>query len=311
MNRRNVSLAHYLFARLRQLGVGSVHGVPGDYTLRALDELKPAGFRWIGNCNELNAAYAADGYARIKKIGAVFTTYGVGELSALNAIAGSCAEQIPVVSSVCEPSRAAYQKGLPVHRSLGNGRDLRGFADIYKHFTVAQASLFKSVNVPAQIDETLTACVKESRPGYVEIPCGMVGAQLPSGSLDTPLDLTLANPSDLENNVAKSILERMRNAKQPYILVDGLVGPDDVKDEVNQFARLIGFPVFSLTHEGDIIDGTLEDYHGVHVGPYGSLGFRSYFEKSDLALLFGPLVTWSASPQKGHHDFISRKGDPD
>lgn len=38
----------------------------------------------IGNVNELNAAYAADGYARINGIAAICTTFGVGELSALN-----------------------------------------------------------------------------------------------------------------------------------------------------------------------------------------------------------------------------------
>lgn len=72
-------------------------GVPGDYTLRALDSLEPSGLRWIGNCNELNAGYAADGYGRIRGLAALFTTYGVGELSALNAVAGSYAEYSPVV----------------------------------------------------------------------------------------------------------------------------------------------------------------------------------------------------------------------
>lgn len=95
---KTVTLGHYLFTRLRQLGVGSVHGVPGDYFLRALDLLKPAGLRWIGSCNELNAGYAADGYARVKGVSALMTTYGVGELSALNAVAGSFAEYAPVVS---------------------------------------------------------------------------------------------------------------------------------------------------------------------------------------------------------------------
>lgn len=71
--------------------------MPGDYTLRALDALKPAGLRWIGNCNELNAGYAADGYGKVKGISALCTTYGVGELSALNAVAGSYAEYSPVV----------------------------------------------------------------------------------------------------------------------------------------------------------------------------------------------------------------------
>ena len=40
--------------------------------------------------NELNAAYAADGYARVKErsLGVIITTFGVGELSAMNGIAG-------------------------------------------------------------------------------------------------------------------------------------------------------------------------------------------------------------------------------
>ena len=75
-----ITLTRYLFTRLRQVGVGSVHGVPGDFTLRALDHVPPSGLKWIGNANELNAAYAADGYARVKGISALFTTYGVGKL---------------------------------------------------------------------------------------------------------------------------------------------------------------------------------------------------------------------------------------
>ena len=45
-------LAEYLFERLRQLGVGSIHGVPGDYNLTLLDFVEPAGLHWVGNCNE-------------------------------------------------------------------------------------------------------------------------------------------------------------------------------------------------------------------------------------------------------------------
>lgn len=107
---KSVPLAQYLFTRLRQLGVGHVHGVPGDYFLRALDLLPPSGLRWIGNCNELNAGYAADGYAKIKGISALMTTYGVGELSALNAVAGSYAEYAPVV---CKPQCSPYSPIRP------------------------------------------------------------------------------------------------------------------------------------------------------------------------------------------------------
>lgn len=110
-----ITLADYLFVRLHQLGLRSLHGVPGDYNLVALDYvgksgrilraiacqssqlIKGLGLTWVGNCNELNAGYAADGYARVNGIGAVFTVIGVGELSAINACAGSYAENVPVV----------------------------------------------------------------------------------------------------------------------------------------------------------------------------------------------------------------------
>jgi hypothetical protein len=39
---------------------------------------------WVGNCNELNAAYAADGYARLNGISGLIVTNGVGALSAIN-----------------------------------------------------------------------------------------------------------------------------------------------------------------------------------------------------------------------------------
>lgn len=50
-----VEIATYLFTRLQQCGIRSVHGVPGDYNLGALDLLERTGLHWVGNCNELNA----------------------------------------------------------------------------------------------------------------------------------------------------------------------------------------------------------------------------------------------------------------
>ncbi|KAH6953988.1 hypothetical protein BKA56DRAFT_604309 [Ilyonectria sp. MPI-CAGE-AT-0026] len=49
-----IKAAEYLFQRLRQLGIDSIHGVPGDYNLTILDIVQPSGLRWVGNANELN-----------------------------------------------------------------------------------------------------------------------------------------------------------------------------------------------------------------------------------------------------------------
>lgn len=94
---KSISLAGYLFTRIRQLGARSVHGVPSDYNMTVLDAIKPTGLHFVGNSNELNAGYAADGYARVKGVGALCTGFGVGELSAINAVGGAYAERAPVV----------------------------------------------------------------------------------------------------------------------------------------------------------------------------------------------------------------------
>jgi TPP-dependent 2-oxoacid decarboxylase len=100
------TVADYLVSRLAELGVTEFFGVPGDFNFNIVSAVEASNqAQWIGCCNELNAGYAADGYARIKGVGAAVTTMGVGELSAVNAIAGAYAEFVPVFKIVGTPAR--------------------------------------------------------------------------------------------------------------------------------------------------------------------------------------------------------------
>lgn len=93
-----MKIGEYLLKRLKDYGITEVFGVPGDYNLGLLNVASAEeGIRWIGNCNELNPSYSVDGYARAKGMGAIITTMGVGELSALNGVAGSYAEDVPII----------------------------------------------------------------------------------------------------------------------------------------------------------------------------------------------------------------------
>jgi pyruvate decarboxylase len=56
-----IDVAEYLFTRLRQIGVKSIHGLPGDYNLVALDYVEKTGLKWVGNVNELNAGKCSTG----------------------------------------------------------------------------------------------------------------------------------------------------------------------------------------------------------------------------------------------------------
>jgi pyruvate decarboxylase len=75
--------------------------------------------KWRGNPNELVAAYAADGYARINGAAAFVTTYGPGELSAYCGMAGQYTEFVPVAHIVGYPGVSAQKAHLTMHHTLG------------------------------------------------------------------------------------------------------------------------------------------------------------------------------------------------
>ncbi|EDO15117.1 hypothetical protein Kpol_1046p9, partial [Vanderwaltozyma polyspora DSM 70294] len=100
----SITVAEYLFHRLKQMDIRTIFGLPGEFNMPLIDKLyKIPSLRWAGNANELNAAYAADGYARLKRLGCLITTFGVGELSALNGIAGSFSEHLGILHVVRMP----------------------------------------------------------------------------------------------------------------------------------------------------------------------------------------------------------------
>src|SRR5258708_5081929 len=92
------TVGNYLATRFEQMGLKHYFMVPGDYNLVLLDQLLwNKHVQQIGCCNELNAAYAAEGYARVNGAGAVVVTFNVGAFSALNGVAGAYAESLPVI----------------------------------------------------------------------------------------------------------------------------------------------------------------------------------------------------------------------
>ena len=284
-----IDLAEYLFTRLHQLGIRAVHGVPGDYNLTALDYIPRAGLDWVSNCNELNAGYAADGYARVKGISAIITAFGVGELSAINAIGGAYAEMAPVVHIVGTPATNLQNNRLVLHHSLGDG-NFRLFADMYAKLTVAQANLTEAEKAPAMIDHALRECILQSRPVYIELPTNMVTARVPSSPLSQPIDISIeANDEGFEDDEVDLILSKIYASKQPFIMVDGFTGRYGVTEEANELVQVTGFPTSTTPFGKGIVNETFSNFHGVYAGIAGQTVYMPWVQACDLVLRFGPL----------------------
>ena len=214
------SVADYLLDRLAGCGVGHLFGVPGDYNLQFLDHvIEHPNVCWVGCANELNAAYAADGYARVSGVGALLTTFGVGELSAINGIAGSFAEYVPVLHIVGAPCRGAQRRGELMHHTLGDG-DFQHFYRMQQAVTTASAILDEQ-NACYEIDRVLRMMLSERRPGYLMLPADV--AKQPATPPNDIMSVPLSEP---ESNVIEAFRyharERLLDSPRVALLADFL-----------------------------------------------------------------------------------------
>ncbi|TQD88229.1 hypothetical protein C1H46_026290 [Malus baccata] len=185
------TLGSHLARRLVEIGAHDVFSVPGDFNLTLLDHLvAEPGLNLIGCCNELNAGYAADGYARARGVGACVVTFTVGGLSVLNAIAGACSENLPVICIVGGPNSNDYGTNRILHHTIGLPdftQELRCFQTVTCH----QAVVNNLGDENEQIDTAISTALKESKPVYISIGCNLPAIPHPTFARD-PVPFFLA-----------------------------------------------------------------------------------------------------------------------
>ncbi|QCR37795.1 alpha-keto acid decarboxylase family protein [Nissabacter sp. SGAir0207] len=256
------TVGDYLLARLAEVGIRHLFGVPGDYNLKFLDHvIDHPQIAWVGCANELNAAYAADGYARQRGAAALLTTFGVGELSAINGTAGSYAEYVPVIHIVGAPPLSSQRGGELLHHTLGDG-EFGHFLRMASEVTVAQASL-TAENALTEIDRVIAAVLHQRRPGYLLLPSDV--AALPVAAMPLPLARTEAacSPEALHafTEAADNLLA---NADSVALLADFLAHRFGVAESLNRW--LAATPIANATLL--LGKGVLDEQHPAFLGTY-------------------------------------------
>ncbi|KAF5648916.1 pyruvate decarboxylase [Fusarium sp. NRRL 52700] len=283
-----VPLGEYLFTRLKQLEIGSIFGVPGDYNLRLLDYIKPTGINWVGNCNELNAAYSADGYSRIKGLSAVITTFGVGELSAINGIAGAYSERAPVIHIVGAPSRTLQSARALVHHTFLDGEYGR-FAEMHRHVTAAQTRLTDVQTAADKIDWIIEQAMIHQRPVYLQIPDDLVSMQVSTANFEKkPVIRPAPSTAEINAETVDKILQRIYSATKPLLYVDGESRSISAIDEINKLISTTNWPTWTTAFGKGLISEELPNVHGIYLANEEDKVSREYFKSSDLILFFGP-----------------------
>jgi indolepyruvate decarboxylase len=279
------SIGNFLLRRLQEAGIRHIFGVPGDYNLELLQQLQDAGaLKWVGTCNELNASYAADGYARLNGLGALTVTNGVGPLSAINGVGGSFSEHVPVICIAGSIPLRSIDRGLGMHHTMADG-SWDHFLNAYAHVTAAHTRLTPR-NAAAEIDRLILTAWQEKLPVYMELPSDIAYLDI-----EVPADpLVLAEPSSdperLRSCIA-AIAERLSAATSAAILVDADADRFGVASELMELAEKTQAPVAVINAAKAVIDETFPHYVGVYNGAASEPHTREAIETSDCLLAIG------------------------
>lgn len=281
-----MNTADYLVKKLEELGINHFFGLPGDYNFNILYAIENnQNTNWVGCTNELNAGYAADGYARMNGYGALVTTYGVGELSAINAIAGCYSENVPVISIVGVPATKCLDAKTLVHHNFQNV-DCYAFYEAHKPVTAATAYLTRD-NAKLEIDRILKVFVKERKPVYVAIPIDIATMEI--SDRDVSYEWT-SEPEVLKAVTAK-IAAKINNSKNPVILGDSLIKKFDAKLEYKEFVEKAKIPVTNFMMGTNLIDMNWEKYLGGYYSRFRNQAAQKYLEDTDCLIAVGPVYS--------------------
>lgn len=279
------TVADYLLDRLAGCGIGHLFGVPGDYNLQFLDHvIDHPTLRWVGCANELNAAYAADGYARMSGAGALLTTFGVGELSAINGIAGSYAEYVPVLHIVGAPCSAAQQRGELMHHTLGDG-DFRHFYRMSQAISVASAILYEQ-NACFEIDRVLGEMLAARRPGYIMLPADVAKktAIPPTEALALPVHEA---QSGVETAFRYHARQCLMNSRRIALLADFLAGRFGLRPLLQRWMAETPIAHATLLMGKGLFDEQHPNFVGTYSAGVSSKEVRQAIEDADRVICVG------------------------
>ncbi|MDL3426199.1 alpha-keto acid decarboxylase family protein [Salmonella enterica] len=279
------TVADYLLDRLAGCGIGHLFGVPGDYNLQFLDHvIDHPTLRWVGCANELNAAYAADGYARMSGAGALLTTFGVGELSAINGIAGSYAEYVPVLHIVGAPCSAAQQRGELMHHTLGDG-DFRHFYRMSQAISAASAILDEQ-NACFEIDRVLGEMLAARRPGYIMLPADVAKktAIPPTQALALPVHEA---QSGVETAFRYHARQCLMNSRRIALLADFLAGRFGLRPLLQRWMAETPIAHATLLMGKGLFDEQHPNFVGTYSAGARSKEVRQAIEDADRVICVG------------------------
>jgi TPP-dependent 2-oxoacid decarboxylase len=285
MGTGEVTIGEYLIQKLYGHGLRHAFGIPGDYVLAFYKQLYESKIKMINTCDEQAAGYAANAYARVRGLGAVCITYGVGGLKVANTTAQAYAEESPVVVISGAPG-IKEQSGNPLlhHKVKSFDTQLK----VFEQLTVAQTVLDNPETACSEINRVLAAAVCYRRPVYIELPRDMVSVKI------IPVEARIQLP-DLDKGPFKEALseavEMINHARNPVLVAGVELLRYGMHTAFRKLAEKTNIPVTSTLLGKSAFGERHPQYLGLYEGGMSREQVRRYVEDSDCVIFLGVLLT--------------------
>ena len=281
-----MNIAESLLHSLKAHGASEIFGIPGDFALPFFKVIEESGILPLYTLShEPGIGFAADAAARLHSgLGVAAITYGAGGLNMVNPVAAAYAEKSPLVVVSGAPGLHERSAGLLLHHQA---KTLESQLTVYKEITCDQAVLDDPVTAPAQIARVLQRCLSDSRPVYIELPRDQVFAECQSVTPEPPA----AYDEDALAACADEIMEQLRGASNPFMLIGVEIRRYALEARVAELARKLALPVATTFMGRGLLADEQAPLVGTYMGVAGDKSLTDQVENSDALLLLGVIMS--------------------
>lgn len=280
-----MNVGETLLNALKEAGAKALFGIPGDYVLPFFDVIEESRILPLYTfSHEPAVGYAADAAARHGGgVGVAVVTYGAGALNLVNATACAWAEHSALVIISGAPGTNEIGQDLLLHHQIKNaGSQLR----IFEELTCATAVLDDPAKAPEEIARVLHACLRHSRPVYIELPRNI------THMVCQPVQNILQKDDNSAAVLlcAETIKQLISKTRHPAILADVEIRRFGLEDSVLALAEKAGIPL-ATTMMGKGMFAGHPACLGTYLGKIGNPLIRDIIEDSDCLLMMGVIAS--------------------
>ena len=267
---------HVVVECLEALGAETAFGLPGIHALAIWDGLRESRLRYLGFRTELNAGFAADGYARASgKPAPLLLSTGPGALNSLTALMEAASAHVPVVAIASQIPSELIGRGRGYLHEL---RDQRAsFAPLVKWTGRAE----RAADLPDVLAEAWRqALTPPSGPVFVEIPVDVLTGEAGVEPVDE-LDWEAAASTVPGVEEAVRVIAA---AERPVLWAGGGVSRSGAWPELAALAERVQAPV-ATSYMGK---GTFPEDHPLAAGSAADeAAFKELVEGADVLVCIG------------------------